>query len=71
MMNRGFTMDTRFLPHNTHIERSEAFIDLDPHLRLLGKQPLVHYPPLLDQIPHNYPGIYTLTGGRQIGKQLS
>lgn len=61
-------MDSRFLPHNTHIETPGAFIELDPHLRLLGKQPLVHHSPLLDQIPQNVPGIYTISGGRQIGK---
>ena len=56
------------MPHNTHIEKPDAFLDLDPHLKLLGKQPLVHYSRLLDQIPYNKQGIYTLSGGRQIGK---
>lgn len=61
-------MDSRFLPHNTHIEKPEDFFDLDPHLKLLGKQPLIYHSPLLKQIPHKEPGIFTLSGGRQIGK---
>lgn len=61
-------MDSRFLPHNMHIEKPDAFTGLDPHLKLLSKQPLVHHSRLLDQIPYNKQGIYTLSGGRQIGK---
>jgi predicted AAA+ superfamily ATPase len=41
---------------------------LDPNLKLLAKQPLIHHSSLLSRIPHDEPGIYTLTGGRQIGK---
>jgi len=61
-------MDPRFLPHNTHLDFPEQFSQLDPHLRLLGKQPLVHKSHLLDILPRNKPGIFTLSGGRQIGK---
>ena len=61
-------MDSRFLHHNTHIENPETFTELDPHLKLLSKQPLVHHSSLLEEIPQNEPGIYTLSGGRQIGK---
>ncbi len=61
-------MDHRFLPHNTHLDFPEQFSQLDPHLRLLGKQPLVHKSHLLDVLPRNKPGIFTLSGGRQIGK---
>jgi predicted AAA+ superfamily ATPase len=61
-------MDARFLPHNAHMDKPEAFMDLDPHLKLLGRQPLVHHSPLLEQIPHEIPGVFTLSGGRQIGK---
>jgi len=61
-------MDSRFLPHNTHIEKPDAFIYLDPHLKLLSQQNLVYYSPLLNRIPRDEPGIYTLSGGRQIGK---
>ena len=61
-------MDSRFLPHNTHIVNPDAFFGLDPQLRLLSRQPFVFHSPLLDQIPRNEPGIYTLSGGRQTGK---
>jgi len=61
-------MDSRFLPHNTHIENPDAFSDLDPQLRLLSKQPFVFHSPLIEQLPRNEPGIYTLIGSRQTGK---
>ena len=61
-------MDTRFLPHNTHLEIPEAFIKQDPHLKQLNKQALVHRSQLLDKIPRYISGIYTLSGGRQTGK---
>ena len=61
-------MDTRFFPHNTHLEKPEAFFKQDPHLRQLEKQALVHRSQLLDQIPRHISGIFTLSGGRQTGK---
>lgn len=61
-------MDTRFLPHNTHLEKPEAFIKQDPHLKQLNKQALVHRSQLLNQMPRYISGIYTLSGGRQTGK---
>jgi len=56
------------LPHNTHLEKPDAFIKQDPHLNQLNKQALVHRSQLLDQIPRYISGIYTLRGGRQTGK---
>jgi predicted AAA+ superfamily ATPase len=56
------------LPHNTHLEKPEAFIEQDPHLKQLNKQALVHRSQLLDQMPRYLSGIYTLSGGRQTGK---
>jgi predicted AAA+ superfamily ATPase len=61
-------MDIRFLPHNLHIEDPAAFLKHDPHLKQLARQALIYHSPLLDQIPRNTPGIYTISGGRQIGK---
>lgn len=61
-------MDFRFLPHNTHIEDPASFAETDPHLKVLYRQPLVHRSRLLDEIPRTEPGMYSLTGGRQIGK---
>jgi len=61
-------MDIRFLPHNTHLEDPGRFGETDPHLRVLDSHPLVHRSHLLDRIPRKEPGIYSLSGGRQIGK---
>ena len=55
-----------FQIHNSHLDG--AFSDLDPHLRRLRDQPLIYRFPLLDHLPRNQPGIYTVGGGRQIGK---
>ena len=55
-----------FQIHNSHLEG--AFSDLDPHLRRLRDQPLIYRFPLLDRLPRNQPGVYTVGGGRQIGK---
>ena len=52
--------------HNSHLEG--AFPDLDPHLRRLQNQPLVYRFPLIDRLPRTQSGIYTIGGGRQIGK---
>lgn len=61
-------MDTRFSPHNTHLESPSVFSDFDPHLRQLRNQVLVYRFPLLDHLPGKTPGIYSISGGRQIGK---
>lgn len=61
-------MDPRFLAHNTHLEDPKRFSDLDPQLRRLQRQCYVYTPPLLDKLPTDIPGIYTLGGARQIGK---
>ena len=61
-------MDARFLPHNTHLEEPAAFIQLDPHLRQLNKLPLVHRSKLISRLSRLNTGIYTISGGRQVGK---
>jgi len=61
-------MDPRFRPHNTHLEAPSAFKRRDPQLRLLAEQPLVHRFDLLDALPKGAPGVYSITGGRQVGK---
>lgn len=60
-------MDPRFSPHNAHLESTEAFGTRDPHLSSLAREPLRWESPLLDHLPRE-PGIYTLGGGRQVGK---
>jgi uncharacterized protein len=61
-------MDIRFAAHNTHLGDPKSFADLDPHLRQIQKQPLIHRSCLLDELPSESSGIFTITGGRQIGK---
>jgi uncharacterized protein len=61
-------MDIRFSPHNTHLDDPGSFEARDPHLRQLRQQPLVYRSQLLEDLPAQKPGIYTLGGGRQIGK---
>lgn len=61
-------MDPRFGPHNTHRQEPSRFAELDPQLRRLARAPRIWRPPLLDRLPREVPGIYTLGGGRQVGK---
>ena len=61
-------MDIRFEPHNTHLAGRSTFLKQDPHLRRLAAQPLPYRSPLIDSLPARSPGIYSITGGRQIGK---
>ena len=61
-------MDAKFLYNNTHLESPNRFADLDPQLRRLSTMTYVYEPPLLNQLPLDIPGIYTISGGRQIGK---
>ena len=61
-------LDPRFLPHNSHLEQPGEFERLDPNLRRLRHEPLVHRFALIDALPRDRPGIYSITGGRQIGK---
>jgi predicted AAA+ superfamily ATPase len=61
-------MDPRFSPHNAHLEDPASFHLLDPHLRQLSRLPLVYRSELLGQLPRLTPGIYTISGGRQVGK---
>ncbi len=61
-------MDQRFTLHNLHRESRELFTRLDPQLKRLSQLSLQFTSPLLQEIPTSVPGIYTLTGGRQVGK---
>ena len=63
-------MDQRFAPHNTHLDSIEAFKERDPQLRRLAAQKYVYTPELLQQLPTEQAGIYTLGGGRQILNRL-
>ena len=61
-------MDSRFTPHNMHLRDLDIFREHDPHLQALAEQVYVYRAPLLDELPRDIPGIYTICGGRQIGK---
>ncbi len=61
-------MDPLFSSHNSHWMSVADFQKTDPHLRRLSEQPLIYRFPLMDQLPVDEPGIYSMTGGRQIGK---
>ncbi len=59
----------RFLEHNQqHWLSPQQFAERDPQLHALKRQKYTHEPFLLHQLPINIPGVYTLVGGRQIGK---
>lgn len=61
-------MDAVFKLHNVHWQHPDQFKTLDPHLRGLIGLPLVYRFPLLDALPTRTPGVYSITGGRQVGK---
>lgn len=61
-------MDPRFLPHNSHLEDSAGFATQDPQLRRLYRQPYQYRSEILQQLSVDTAGIFTLGGGRQIGK---
>jgi predicted AAA+ superfamily ATPase len=61
-------MDDLFLAHNVHWQSVDLFLNSDPQLRGLKMQPFVFEPDLVKQLPTTTPGVYTIGGGRQIGK---
>ena len=62
-------MDERWHLHNLHrCDGLEAFLAHDPTLRRLREAALVHESDLLDDLMRLPPGIYTIGGGRQVGK---
>ncbi len=61
-------MDPVTAIHNSHLDGLEAFLAIDPQLRALRRQALIYEPPLIDRLPVDAPGVYTLGGARQIGK---
>ena len=60
--------DPRFAPHNVHREDPDLFRTLDPQLRELRRLPIAYRYPLLAHLPVDQPGIYSITGGRRVGK---
>ncbi len=60
--------DSRLLPHNLQWQSRGAFLEGDPALRRLRSTPLVDEPDLVSRVSLHTPGLYTLVGGRQVGK---
>lgn len=58
----------RFSNHNLHWADTAAFASRDPHLSRLQDAPLKAPYRFLEVFPMQTPGIYTLSGGRQLGK---
>ncbi len=61
-------LSPQFMIHNSHLEDPKEFKERDPNWRMLKRQAYPYLPPLVHQLPKDLPGIYTITGGRQIGK---
>lgn len=59
---------TPFAAYNSHLAHHQNYWEMDPQLRHLKNEPLVYHSPTIDTLPKSLPGIYTLGGGRQIGK---
>ena len=60
--------DPRLQPHNLQWQGREVFLGSDPTLHRMRANPLVHQAALVGELPLHTPGIYTLVGGRQVGK---
>lgn len=61
-------MQDRFLTYNAHRYTPDRYWDTDPHLKSLQRQTYIYDHPLIKTLPRETPGIYTIEGGRQIGK---
>ena len=61
-------MNLEFEIHNSHLADPATFPIHDPHLRRLQEQVFIHRSHLLDLLPRSQPGVYSIGGGRQIGK---
>ncbi len=61
-------MIDEMIVHNQFKESIQRFKNHDPHLKKLLPLPLVYRSPLLNTSVFKIPGIYLITGGRQIGK---
>jgi len=58
----------KFIEHNKHWQSPEVFAEQDPHLYVLKNRSFVYESDLIYELPFTVSGIYTLSGGRQIGK---
>lgn len=61
-------MKDEFSIHNLFRESIERFLREDPQLRRAASQPFTYVSPLVQAPAFRQPGIFMLTGGRQVGK---
>ncbi|MFH1093593.1 MAG: ATP-binding protein [Candidatus Omnitrophota bacterium] len=61
-------MSEEFVIHNQFKESLSRYRQHDPHLKKIKGLPLVYHSPLLEESQLYNPGIYLITGGRQVGK---
>jgi predicted AAA+ superfamily ATPase len=61
-------LDSVFMPNNFHHQSIGLFESSDPNLRRLVNLQVVYENKLLLDLPDNIPGIYSVAGGRQVGK---
>jgi len=64
----GAEMKDELLIHNLFKEHPERFLREDPHLRRAAAQPFSYVSSLVETPAFHQPGIFMLTGGRQVGK---
>lgn len=57
-----------FQAHNLFRYKFSEFKARDPHLQRIAKLPFAYLSPLASEANFNKPGIYLVTGGRQVGK---
>lgn len=60
-----------FNTHNRFWQDESSFFEDDPHLSILAQQPYQFHEQWWHSLNFNEPGIYILTGGRQVGKSTS
>ena len=67
-MQNSMIGDPRFAPHNLHLDDPAVFRTMDPQLRELQRLPIAYRYPILAHLPVDQPGVYSITGGRRVGK---
>lgn len=63
-------METRFSAFNRQWEDPLRFSEIDSDLRLLKTSHYLYSCPLLQELPLEVPGVYTLSGGHRTGKTV-
>lgn len=66
--HRSWTFDFRLITRTWKKRKVSTKQTPDPHLKRLHTQKLVYRYSLLEKLPMEQPGIYSISGGRQIGK---